>query len=77
MSVFSSPTVLSVLMLVVVAVIAIGIVVKRYRIAGPNEAIIVTGPKGKERPRPETGDVIRDLTGQKVVMGGGVFVSRS
>ena len=74
MSVFSSPTVLSVLMLVVVAVIAIGIVVKRYRIAGPNEAIIVTGSKGKERRDPSTGDVIRDLTGQKVVMGAGVFV---
>ncbi len=70
---FASPTVLAVLLLVAVAIVAIGVVVKRYRIAGPNEAIIVTGSKGKA-VRSADGEVVRDLTGQKVVMGAGVFV---
>ena len=73
MDVLSSPIV-AVLILVAVAIIAIGVVVKRYRIAGPNEAIIVTGSKGKERRDATTGEIARDLTGQKVVMGAGVFV---
>lgn len=57
----------------VVALIG-GALVKRYRIAGPNEAIIVTGAKGKEKRDATTGEVIRDLSGQRVVMGAGVFV---
>lgn len=50
------------------------IVVTRYRVAGPNEAYIVTGRKGTAVRNPETGAVSTDLSGQKVVMGGGVFV---
>lgn len=50
------------------------LVVTRYRVAGPNEAYIVTGRKGKEVRNLETGSVTQDLSGQKVVMGGGVFV---
>lgn len=47
------------------------IIVKRYRIAKPDEAIIVTGRRGKDKgPIPLEGDV----SGQKVVTGGGVFV---
>ena len=50
------------------------IIIKRYRIAKPDEAIIVTGGKGKEVIDPATGLKSRDLSGQKVVTGGGVFV---
>ena len=50
------------------------IIIKRYRIAKPDEAIIVTGGKGKETVDPTTGHKTRDLSGQKVVTGGGVFV---
>ena len=50
------------------------LVASRYKVAGPNEAFIVTGRKGKEVRNPETGEVSSDLSGQKVVMGGGVFV---
>ncbi|HSN44613.1 MAG TPA: SPFH domain-containing protein [Propionibacteriaceae bacterium] len=42
--------------------------------AKPNEAFIITGRTGKEVRNPETGLVSTDLSGQKVVMGGGVFV---
>ena len=49
------------------------IIIKRYRIAKPDEAIIVTGGKGKEVVDPTTGHKSRDLSGQKVVTGGGVF----
>ena len=44
------------------------------RSPGPNEAFIVTGRRGKEVRDPATGAVSTDLSGQKVVMGGGVFV---
>lgn len=40
--------------------------VKRYKIANPDQAIIVTGRRGKQS---------EDLTGQRVVTGGGVFVA--
>ncbi|WP_314711921.1 SPFH domain-containing protein [Propionibacterium acidifaciens] len=60
---------------VIVLLILIGLLIaSRYRVAGPNEAFIVTGRRGKEVINPETGIVSTDLSGQKVVMGGGVFV---
>lgn len=55
-------------------VLALVVVVSRYRIAGPNEAIVVTGSKGRQVREPATGDLVRDLSGQRVVMGAGVFV---
>ncbi|SDD66384.1 flotillin family protein [Auraticoccus monumenti] len=59
----------------IVLVVLIGLLITtRYKVAGPNEAFIVTGRKGKEVKNPETGIVSTDLSGQKVVMGGGVFV---
>lgn len=59
----------------VIALVLIAlIIIKRYRIAKPDEAIIVTGGKGKEVVDPTTGHRTRDLSGQKVVTGGGVFV---
>ena len=46
----------------------------RIKVAGPNEAFIVTGRKGKPVTNPETGAISTDLSGQKVVMGASVFV---
>jgi flotillin len=58
----------------VLLIIVIG-AIRRYRIANPSEALIVVGRKGG-RPvlNPETGESSMDLSGQRVVMGGGVFV---
>lgn len=64
----------SVLGLVALVVLTGLIIASRYRVAGPNEAFIVTGRKGKEVKNPETGEMSTDLSGQKVVMGGGIFV---
>ena len=59
----------------VVLVLLVGLIIaSRYRVAGPNEAFIVTGRRGKEVRNPETGEMSTDLSGQKVVMGGGIFV---
>lgn len=65
---------IAVLGLVLLVVLTGLIIASRYRVAGPNEAYIVTGRKGKEVKNPETGEMSTDLSGQKVVMGGGVFV---
>ena len=56
-----------------VALIAL-FVITRIKVAGPNEAFIVTGRKGQPVTNPETGDITTDLSGQKVVMGASVFV---
>lgn len=48
-------------------------VVSRIKVAGPNQAFIVTGRKGRATRTAEGGQ-IRDLSGQKVVMGASVFV---
>ncbi|GAB3703102.1 flotillin family protein [Mariniluteicoccus flavus] len=60
--------------LVLLLIVLVLLVISRYKVAGPNEAYIVTGSKGKEVRNPETGEISTDLSGQKVVMGGGVFV---
>ena len=46
----------------------------RIKVAGPNEAYIITGRKGSPVKNPETGEVSHDMSGQKVVMGASVFV---
>lgn len=68
------PVVIAIIGLVVLIVLIGLLIASRYKVAGPNEAFIVTGRKGKEVRNPETGEVSSDLSGQKVVMGGGVFV---
>jgi flotillin len=56
-------------------VFTIGILIaSRFKVAGPNEAFIVTGRKGKAVTNLETGRVSTDLSGQKVVMGASTFV---
>ncbi|WP_203566657.1 flotillin family protein [Aestuariimicrobium ganziense] len=69
-----SSVAIAIIGLVAVVVLAVLLVISRYKVAGPNEAYIVTGRKGKEVRNLETGVVSTDLSGQKVVMGGGVFV---
>ncbi|HLV59652.1 MAG TPA: SPFH domain-containing protein [Natronosporangium sp.] len=48
-------------------------IISRIKVAGPNQAFIVTGRKGRET-RGADGSTQRDLSGQKVVMGASVFV---
>ncbi len=68
-------TALSVLgALVLLLLIAGFLVLSRIKVAGPNEAFIITGRKGKAVTNPETGIVSTDLSGQKVVMGASAFV---
>ncbi len=59
---------------VVLLVLLVLLVTSRYKVAGPNQAFVVTGRKGKAVLNPETGQLSTDLSGQKVVLGGGVFV---
>jgi len=59
------PTLLiAILGLVALLVVAVGAVVTRYKVAGPNEAFIITGKGGDPT----------DPANQQVVLGGGVFV---
>jgi flotillin len=62
-----------VLGIIALVVLAVAVVVRRIRVAGPNEAFIITGRKGKTT-RNEAGGTSTDLSGQKVVMGASVFV---
>ena len=70
---FITPAIVGVFGAVVALVLIALVIIKRYRIAKPDEAIIVTGGKGKE-VKAADGSTIRDMSGQKVVTGGGVFV---
>src|SRR6185312_10200595 len=69
-----NPVVLAVVGIVVLILIVAMIVTGRYKVSGPNEAFIVTGRKGRKVVDPKTGAVSHDVSGQKVVVGGGVFV---
>ncbi|MFF1692603.1 flotillin family protein [Streptomyces sp. NPDC058257] len=69
-----SPVLIAVIGVVVLLVLLALVVVTRYKVAGPSEAFIVTGRRGKKSTDPDTGRVITDNSGQKVVVGGGVFV---
>src|SRR5690606_26058252 len=57
-------------------VVLVGLLaVSRIKVAGPDEAFIITGRKGKGSVRnPETGEISTDLSGQRVVMGASTFV---
>ncbi|MFE6684907.1 flotillin family protein [Streptomyces sp. NPDC057743] len=69
-----SSVVIAVIGAVVLVVLLALVVITRYKVAGPNEAFIITGRRGKKSTDPETGQVSVDNSGQKVVVGGGVFV---
>jgi flotillin len=55
-------------------VLVVAFLLSRIKVAGPNQAFIVTGRKGRPVTNPETGEASTDLSGQKVVMGASVFV---
>lgn len=58
-----------------ILVLIVAFVVSRYRVAGPNQAYIITGRKGGAPVRnPETGEVSTDLSGQRVIIGASTFV---
>ncbi len=68
-----SPLLIAAVGLVALLVLVMAVVVSRYKVAGPNEAFIITGRRGKD-VRGVDGRMRADLSGQKVVTGGGVFV---
>ncbi|MFE9564153.1 flotillin family protein [Streptomyces sp. NPDC006487] len=69
-----SPVVTAVVGVFVLLVLLALVVVTRYKVAGPSEAFLITGRRGKSSTDPETGRISTDNSGQKVVVGGGVFV---
>lgn len=69
----SNPIVI-VIALVAIIVLVVALIFSRMKVAGPNQAFIVTGRGRKAVKNPETGQISSDLSGQKVVMGGRVFV---
>ncbi|MFI6079510.1 flotillin family protein [Streptomyces sp. NPDC051217] len=69
-----SPVIIAVAGVVVLLVLLGLVVITRYKVAGPSEAFIITGRRGKSSTDPVTGRVSTDNSGQKVVVGGGVFV---
>ncbi|MER7762369.1 SPFH domain-containing protein [Streptomyces sp. NPDC097619] len=69
-----SPVVTAITGILVLLVLLALVIVTRYKVAGPSEAFIITGRRGRRATDPETGRVFTDNSGQKVVVGGGVFV---
>jgi flotillin len=69
-----SPLLVLLIVIAALVVVIVTLVASRFKVAGPNEAFIVTGRKGKAVTNPETGQISTDLSGQKVVMGASTFV---
>ncbi|MEU7229350.1 flotillin family protein [Streptomyces chrestomyceticus] len=69
-----SPVLIAVVGVVALLVLLALVVITRYKVAGPSEAFIITGRRGKKSTDPETGRISIDNSGQKVVVGGGVFI---
>ena len=69
-----SPLLVALLAVVGFLVLVALLIVQRVKVAGPNDAFIITGRKGKPVKNPETGQISTDMSGQKVVMGASVFV---
>jgi flotillin len=69
-----SPLLIALLGAVGLLLLVVLLVVQRVKVAGPNDAFIITGRKGKPVRNPETGQISTDMSGQKVVMGASVFV---
>lgn len=68
-----NPATLGIGALVLIVLFVVFGAIRRYRIAEPDEAIIVTGRRGKTTVD-DAGEEVTDLSGQKVVTGGGIFV---
>ncbi|MEV3929237.1 MULTISPECIES: flotillin family protein [unclassified Streptomyces] len=69
-----SPVLIAIVGTVVLIVLLALVVITRYKVAGPSQAFIITGRRGKKSVDPVTGRTSVDNSGQKVVVGGGVFV---
>jgi flotillin len=69
-----SPALIAVAGGIALFVLVVLVIVTRIKVAGPNEAFIVTGRKGRPVTNPETGEITTDLSGQRVVMGASTFV---
>lgn len=69
-----SPVLIAIVGVVVLVVLLALAVITRYKVAGPSQAFIITGRRGKKSVDPVTGRASIDNSGQKVVVGGGVFV---
>ncbi len=69
-----SPLLVAVLGTIGFLFLVVVLIVQRVKVAGPNDAFIITGRKGKPVRNPETGQISTDMSGQKVVMGASVFV---
>lgn len=71
---FANPVTSAIIGSVVLLLLVGTLLIRRVKVAGPNEAFLITGRKGKAVKNPETGLVSTDMSGQKVVMGASVFV---
>jgi flotillin len=68
-----SPVLIAIIGIVVLVVLLVLLVLSRIKVAGPNQAFLVTGRRGRAVTNAE-GQVSTDMSGQKVVMGASVFV---
>jgi flotillin len=55
--IFSSPLVTGIIGAVTLLILVAYLIVSRIKVAGPNEAYIITGRKGAPVKNPETGEV--------------------
>src|SRR2546423_1464199 len=67
-----SPLIIAIVGAVLLVLFIAMFILSRIKVAGPNEAFIVTGRKGRA-VRAADGTMVTDLSGQKVVMGAAVF----
>lgn len=68
-----SPIVYAIGGVVVLIVLVVLLILSRIKVAGPNQAFLVTGRRGRAITSSE-GVISTDMSGQKVVMGASVFV---
>ncbi|MBB5872110.1 flotillin [Allocatelliglobosispora scoriae] len=68
-----TPLAIAIVGALVLVLVLVLFVISRIKVAGPNEAFIVTGRKGRKIESAD-GQRSTDLSGQKVVMGASVFV---
>ena len=69
-----SPVLIALASALGLVLLVLAAIVGRIKVAGPNEAFLITGRKGRPVTNPETGLVSTDMSGQKVIMGASVFV---
>lgn len=67
------PIIIAILGFAALLILVVVLVSTRFKVAGPNQAFIITGRKGRTKPD-EHGQTIADLSGQRVVLGGGAFI---